>query len=176
MIILIEQDNHKDLSDLLFYLKDSFENVENSKENLSKNSKIAKKISNSNKKNYKIDLKLKNKLEALISLIDGICSSLDNYINFIKKYNEVTETLKNAKEGKWDNLNIIVQEYDVCEIMKNNYESVLLCETNNYVQMFDKVTNECLKEFKDILIGINNEILNNDFNDCDNDDNDDNEF
>ena len=60
--------------------------------------------------------------------------------------------------------------------MKNNYESVLLCETNNYVQMFDKVTNECLKEFKDILIGINNEILNNDFDDCDNDDNDDNEF
>ena len=174
--IKIEQDNHKDLSDLLFYLKDSFENVENSKENLSKNSKIAKKISNSNKKNYKIALKLKNKLEALISLIDGICSSLDNYINFIQKYNEVTETLKNAKEGKWDNLNIIVQEYDVCEIMKNNYESVLLCETNNYVQMFDKVTNECLKEFKDILIGINNEILNNDFNDCDNDDNDDNEF
>jgi hypothetical protein len=174
--IKIEQENHKDVSDLLFYLKDSFENVENSKENLSKNSKIAKKISNSNKKNYKIALKLKNKLEALISLINGICSSLDNYINFIQKYNEVTETLKNAKEGKWDNLNIIVQEYDVCEIMKNNYESVLLCETNNYVQMFDKVTNECLKEFKDILIGINNEILNNDFDDCDNDDNDDNEF
>ena len=154
-----EEDNHKNLSDLLFYLKDSFENVENSKENLTKKSKYAKKISIANKKNYKLSLKLKNKLEALISLIIGICSSLDNYIKFIEKYNEVTETLNAAKNGKWDNLNAIIQEYDICEIMKNNYESVLLSETNNYVEMFDNTTNVCLKEFNDILVEINKEIL-----------------
>ena len=161
--IKTEEDNHKNLSDLLFYLKDSFENVENSKENLTKKSKYAKKISNANKKNYKLSLKLKNKLEALISLIIGICSSLDNYINFIEKYNEVTETLNAAKNGKWDNLNAIIQEYDICEIMKNNYESVLLCETNNYVEMFDNTTNVCLKEFNDILVEINKEILSENF-------------
>ena len=158
-----EEDNHKDLSDLLFYLKDSFENVENSKENLTKKSKYAKKISIANKNNYKLSLKLKNKLEALISLIIGICSSLDNYITFIEKYNEVTETLNAAKNGKWDNLNTIIQEYDVCEIMKNNYESVLLSETNNYVEMFDNTTNICLKEFNDILVEINKEILSEEF-------------
>ena len=43
--------------------------------------------------------------------------------------------------------------------MKNNYESVLLSETNNYVEMFDNTTNVCLKEFNDILVEINKEIL-----------------
>ena len=47
--------------------------------------------------------------------------------------------------------------------MKNNYESVLLSETNNYVEMFDNTTNICLKEFNDILVEINKEILSEEF-------------
>ena len=157
--INIEGDEYRKFSEILVYLKDSFINVEHSTDSLMKYSQYSSMVSKSNLNNItKLD-QLDNKLEAMIYLLGGICDSLDSYCSFIKRFENVEQMKKAAKEGNWDNINLIINEYDVCVNYKNLCEQSLTQEVQYFIGLFEKSTKNILEEFHNILIKVNNEIV-----------------
>lgn len=161
-ITTIKEDaiDYKSLSEALYYIKDSFDYVEGSPEKLNDYSKFSLKISLANQTNHPLANKLQNKLQALISLLEGICYSFKKYSYFIKEYyNIITSKLISAKEKSWDNINDIVAKYDQCDILKNIFDRNLSQEANDYIELFDDSTVNVLEEFKTLLMNINKNIL-----------------
>lgn len=154
-----EGDEYRKFSEILIYLKDSFINVEHSTDSLLKYSQYSAQVSKSNLNNITKADQLDNKLEAMIYLLGGICDSLDNYCSFIKRFENVEQMKKAAKEGNWDNINLIINEYDVCVNYKNLCEQSLTQEVQYFIGLFEKSTKSILEEFHNILIKVNNEIV-----------------
>ena len=159
--INIEGDEYRKFSEILVYLKDSFINVEHSTDSLMNYSQYSSVISKANLNNITKSDQLDNKLEAMIYLLGGICDSLDSYCSFIKRFENVEQMKKAAKEGNWDNINLIINEYDICVNYKNLCEQSLTQEVQYFIGLFEKSTKNILEEFHNILIKVNNEIVKN---------------
>ena len=150
---------YKKISDNLLFIKDTFNNVKESSKNINDFAVFSEIISKSYLNQIELSEKLNFKLDALINLLLGICNSLDNYVKFIKKYEDVSECyLQSKKNG--NNLEKISFEYEFCEKMKNKYENILSRECNNFIEIFDETTNQCLGEFREIINKINRQNLN----------------
>ncbi len=108
-------------------------------------------------------LKLRDKIDILILLLQGITSSLAEYIKYIDKF-EIAEQNKQKivsnKGGKYDQgtINMALMEYDNCLNVENKFEEALTGEAQKYVKLYDESTFEAVKQHKRILSLINKEM------------------
>ena len=150
---------YKKISDNLLFIKDAFNNVKDSSKNINDFAIFSEVVSKSYLNQIELSEKLNFKLEALINLLLGICNSLDNYVKFIKKFEDVNDYYLQCKKSGNGNDKIII-EYESCEKMKSKYENILSRECNNFIEIFDETTNQCLGEFREIINNINIQNLN----------------
>ena len=141
---------NKRISEAFLYLKDAFAGKNKNMNEYHEQTKI---LSERQIESVKKASKLKHKLSALINLLHGICWTLEKYLNFIKKYNKLTDKMNKAKaagnKGKY--LDDLVNQYQIYERVKNKFELQLSKETNIYCQIYDETTYYCLLKFREVL-------------------------
>ena len=153
---------YENMSSVFDFLKESFVNVNNSKQNLIKYSKHCEAVSKINYEEAMSIEKLDNKLNAVISLNEGICDSLKNYCSFVERFESVLKLKEIAMKNKWDKIDVILNEYDACLNHKGMLEKSLVKDTSDYIKLFDDFTSQIFDEFKLILIKINNKTTEED--------------
>jgi hypothetical protein len=90
---------YKKISDNLLFIKDAFNNVKDSSKNINDFAIFSEVVSKSYLNQIELSEKLNFKLEALINLLLGICNSLDNYVKFIKKFEDVNDYYLQCKKS-----------------------------------------------------------------------------
>lgn len=151
-----ENKEYENMSSVFDFLKESFINVNNSKQNLIKYSKHCETVSKTTYEETMNIEKLDNKLNAVISLNEGICDSLKKYCTFVERFESVLKLKEIATKNKWDKVDVILNEYDACLNHKGMLEKSLVKDTGDYIKLFDDFTSQIFDEFKMILIKINN--------------------
>jgi len=148
-----ESNANKKISDVFLYLKDSFIHLNNYDKVMLNYYEQTKILSERQIESVKKASKLKHKLSALINLLYGICFTLEKYLNFINKYNELSENMNKAKaiKNKGKNMDELIKEYQIYERVKNKFELQLSKETNIYCQIYDETTYYCLLKFREVL-------------------------
>ena len=154
--VIKENKEYENMSSVFDFLKESFINVNNSKQNLIKYSKHCETVSKTTYEETMNIEKLDNKLNAVISLNEGICDSLKNYCSFVERFENVLKLKEIATKNKWDKMDVILNEYDACLNHKGMLEKSLVKDTGDYIKLFDDFTSQIFDEFKMILIRINN--------------------
>ena len=148
-----ESSANKKISDVFLFLKDSFIHLNNYDKIMQSYYEQTKILSERQIESVKKASKLKHKLTALINLLCGICFTLEKYLNFIDKYNALSNKMNKMKSqgNKGKNYDDVIKQYQIYERVKNKFELQLSKETNIYCQIYDETTYHCLLKFREVL-------------------------
>ena len=139
--------NANKISEGFLYLKDCFIHLDNYNEIMINYSNQTKILSERQIESFKKASKLKHKLSTLINLLNGICYTLEKYLNFISKYNYLNEKITKTKKRIKNNEELT----KIYEDIKNKFEIQLSKETEIYCQIYEEMTFNCLCQFREVL-------------------------
>lgn len=145
-----ESQANSKISGVFSYLKDCFIHLNNYDKIMKNYHDQTEILAKQQKASSEKASKLRHRLSALINLLTGICRTMENYLNFIYKYDKFINKYMNL-EKNGNNVDNLKHQKDIYQWVKNKFETQLSKETNIYCQIYDETTYYCLIQFREVL-------------------------
>ncbi len=97
-------------------------------------------------------------IQALISIITGICDAFERYNDFISIYENVLKAKNYAKNQNLPDLNHFILELKIADKLKEKFDKNIIEESNKISTIYVNSLNSILDEFKEIIVLLNNEV------------------